>query len=362
MSLNTENQVGEIISEGNEGEITVCAVTMQTDTVFDTRCRVCVESQDESPVDARVLIGRGQLVVATDDGGETIPVNRVFDVSTAREYDDRRRLTVGYESSGDRRTISLVAAGETATALRRAVFVAVVGGTWVSVRSQTSASKANGEAPTVRGRLRVDDKQLRIVDDDTVVCVLRDVERIKTTDAPERMRVQLRRDGARETYELSLPSARIRNVVARYLRTACGVGGATVGAAPNDGLRVLLVDDDVGFATLASDFISHEHDNVELETVTDPAAGLERLRETPPIDCVVSDYRMPPTNGIEFLKRVRELDPDLPFLLFTGRGDEEIAAEAIRAGVTDYIRKKGTAAQFAFLVDRISQSVGVDTD
>jgi CheY-like chemotaxis protein len=169
----------------------------------------------------------------------------------------------------------------------------------------------------------------------------------------------VRRDDRQAVFELSLPSARLKNVVARYLKTVCGAEGATAGEAGTD-VRVLLVDDDEEFVDLAAEFISQEHDSVELETYTDPTAGLERLQRPPAIDCVVSDYRMPPTDGIAFLEDVRELNPDIPFLLFTGRGDEGIAAEAIQAGVTDYVRKKGTAAQFAFLVDRINQAVGVD--
>jgi CheY-like chemotaxis protein len=329
---------------------------MASKNVFDTTCQVAVDGGDAA-VDGRVLVGRGQLVVATDDGGETVPVDRVFDVSTVREAGYREHVTVGYESPSGRQTVSLVAAGENAARLRQAVFVAVIGGTWTSVRPRLPDADGDTASRTRKGRLVVDEGELRVVDGDAVVCALRDVERVGAADAPERLRVRVRRDDGPPLYELSLPSTRLKNVVARYLRTACGVDGATVGAAPDDGLRVLLVDDDVDFATLASEFIGHEHDNVDLETVTDPAAGLDRLRRSPPVDCVVSDYRMPPTNGIAFLDDVRELDPEVPFLLFTGRGDEEIAAEAIQAGVTDYIRKRGTAAQFAFLVDRITRAV-----
>ena len=351
---------------------TVSRTHSETGSVFDTTCRVDLGRNGDGSCDGRVLVGQGQIVVATNDCGETIPVDRVFDISTTREDGFRDRVTVGYESPSGRQTVSLVATGETATQLRRAVFFTVIGGTWVSVQPRPTAADTPSTARRTRkGRLVVDDGQLRIVDDDDTVCVLQDVERVGAADAAERMRVWVRREGddvngaqpqAQAVYELSLPSARLRNVVARYLKTVCGADGTAVGAAPDEGLRVLLVDDDVGFAELATEFISREHDNVEIETVTDPTAGLERLQRSPAIDCVVSDYRMPPTNGIEFLKDIRELNPDIPFLLFTGRGDEEVAAAAIQAGVTDYVRKKGTAAQFAFLVDRISRAVGVDTD
>jgi CheY-like chemotaxis protein len=329
--------------------------------VFDTACRVSYGRRGNGSCDGRVIVGQGKIVVATNDGGETIPVDRVFDIATSREDGFIDRVTVGYESPSGQESVSLLATGEAAKRLRRAVFLTVIGGTWVSVRPRPAAADtpANVDRQTRKGRLAIDDDRLRVVDGGNTVCTLQHIERIGEADAPERLRAWTRQDDRQTVYELSLPSARLKNVVARYLKTVCGAEAAAVGAADDD-VRVLLVDDDDEFANLAAEFISQEHDNVRLETRTDPTAGLERLQRSPAIDCVVSDYRMPPTDGIAFFEDVRELNPEIPFLLFTGRGDEEIAAEAIQAGVTDYVRKKGTAAQFAFLVDRIRQAVGVE--
>jgi CheY-like chemotaxis protein len=344
------------------GEETPDHMTTTTDSVFETNCDVSTDARTDEAVAGRVLVGRGRIVVATDDGGETIPTERVFDVTTAHVDGDGHRLTIGYESSDGRRTVSARAGAETIAKLRRAVFAAVIDGTWATLRRRDGETgEAGGESRgrNRSGRLAVDDRLLRVVGDDAVY-VLEDVTGVGAAGAEERLCVSVRRDDASTTYELSLPSPRLRNVVARYLRTGCGVGGAAVGGPAGDGIRVLLVDDDVGFAELASEFLAQEDDAIELETVTDAAAGLERLQQPPPIDCVVSDYRMPRTDGLSFLQDVRRFDPELPFLLFTGRGDEEIAAEAIQAGVTDYVRKKGSAAQFAFLADRIREAVGVE--
>jgi signal transduction histidine kinase len=70
-------------------------------------------------------------------------------------------------------------------------------------------------------------------------------------------------------------------------------------------------------------------------------------------DCVVSDYEMPGPDGIEFLERVRQEYGDLPFVLFTGKGTEEIASEAISAGVTDYLQKDTGTEQYSVLANRI---------
>jgi CheY-like chemotaxis protein len=64
--------------------------------------------------------------------------------------------------------------------------------------------------------------------------------------------------------------------------------------------------------------------------------ALERLGSSR-FDCVVSTYRFPDGNGLEFLRSVREDHPRLPFVLVTDEGSEAVASEAIEAGVTDYL-------------------------
>ncbi len=121
-------------------------------------------------------------------------------------------------------------------------------------------------------------------------------------------------------------------------------------------IGVLHVDDDVGFAELTAEFLHREDERFRVHAAEDIDEGLTVLTEEP-IDCVVSDYEMPGTNGLEFLRTVREEYPDLPFILFTGKGSEEIASDAISAGVTDYLQKSGRAENFSLLRNRISNAV-----
>ena len=116
--------------------------------------------------------------------------------------------------------------------------------------------------------------------------------------------------------------------------------------------RVLHVDDDPAFADLTADVLERQRASLVVETATSVAEGLEVLADGT-VDCVVSDYDMSGRNGIEFLETVREEYPDLPFILFTGTGSEEVADEAISAGVTDYLRKDGGTDQYALLADRV---------
>ncbi len=131
----------------------------------------------------------------------------------------------------------------------------------------------------------------------------------------------------------------------------------TRSAPTGDGrIQILLVDDDRDFVTLASTLLETESERIETVTETSPKAALERI-DFDGIDCIVSDYRMPEMDGLEFLETVREEHPDLPFILFTGRGDERIAEQAISAGVSDYIVKDGSAEQYAVSANRIENLV-----
>jgi signal transduction histidine kinase/DNA-binding NarL/FixJ family response regulator len=121
-------------------------------------------------------------------------------------------------------------------------------------------------------------------------------------------------------------------------------------------INVLHVDDEPGLADMAATFLERENSRFSVETTTNASDGLERLADYG-FDCVISDYDMPAKNGIEFLEDVREEDTDLPFILFTGKGSEEIASDAISAGVTDYLQKERGSDQYTILANRIQNVV-----
>lgn len=122
------------------------------------------------------------------------------------------------------------------------------------------------------------------------------------------------------------------------------------------GIHVLHVDDEPTFAELVVDMLEREDDRFAVETATDASEGLTRLTDED-VDCIVSDFDMPGQNGIEFLDAVREEHPDLPFVLFTGKGSEEVASEAISAGVTEYLQKGRGTERYELLANRISNVV-----
>ncbi|WP_142861165.1 PAS domain S-box protein [Salinigranum halophilum] len=121
------------------------------------------------------------------------------------------------------------------------------------------------------------------------------------------------------------------------------------------GYSVLHVDDSA-FADLTADMLTKREAQFTVETATSPSEGLARLAENG-FDCIVSEYELPGQNGIEFLKTVREEYPDLPFILYTDKGSEAVASDAIAAGVTDYIHKNSGTSQYAVLANKIRNAV-----
>jgi len=122
-----------------------------------------------------------------------------------------------------------------------------------------------------------------------------------------------------------------------------------------DNIRVLHVDDAQGFAEMTAEYLERVADDLTVVTATSPDDGLDRLDDS--IDCVVSDYEMPERNGLELFDAVRDRYPDLPFVLFTGKGSEAVASEAITAGVTDYLQKDGSTDQYTILANRVRNAV-----
>jgi len=123
-----------------------------------------------------------------------------------------------------------------------------------------------------------------------------------------------------------------------------------------DTIRILHVDDDPELADMVATFLEREDGRFIVETAVDAEDGLDCLDESH-FDCIVSDYDMPGRSGIEFLEAVRAEHSDLPFILFTGKGSEEVASEAISAGVTDYLQKESGTEQYRVLANRIRNAV-----
>ncbi|NLW76450.1 MAG: response regulator, partial [Methanomicrobiales archaeon] len=121
-------------------------------------------------------------------------------------------------------------------------------------------------------------------------------------------------------------------------------------------IRILYVDDEDLLLDLAKIFLEKSGEfSVDISTT---AVGLADSSRISSYEAIISDYQMPDMNGIEFLKEIRKRYPDLPFILFTGRGREEVVIEAINNGADFYLQKGGDPkAQFAELNHKVLQAV-----
>jgi PAS domain S-box-containing protein len=123
-----------------------------------------------------------------------------------------------------------------------------------------------------------------------------------------------------------------------------------------DRIRVLYVDDEPGLLEIGKLFLEGRQEfQVDILPSAQNALTSKAIEDC---EAIVSDYQMPEINGIEFLKAVRGRSGDLPFILFTGRGREEVVIEAINNGADFYLQKGGDpTAQFAELAHKIRQAV-----
>ena len=119
---------------------------------------------------------------------------------------------------------------------------------------------------------------------------------------------------------------------------------------------ILYVDDEPTLLEVGKMFLELTG-TLRVETAISAAKAIEHLKETS-FDCVVADYQMPEMDGIAFLKYVRSQWPELPFILFTGRGREEIVIESINNGADSYVQKGGDpTSQFAELRHRVMAAI-----
>ncbi|MGA2919257.1 PAS domain S-box protein [Methanoregula sp.] len=119
---------------------------------------------------------------------------------------------------------------------------------------------------------------------------------------------------------------------------------------------LLYVDDEPGLLEIGQLFLESTGE-FTVRTVQSGEKALDLISHTD-FDAVISDYQMPEMDGIELLKTVRKTFGNIPFILFTGRGREEIVIEAINNGVDSYLQKGGDPkAQFAELAHRVRQAI-----
>jgi len=121
-------------------------------------------------------------------------------------------------------------------------------------------------------------------------------------------------------------------------------------------ISLLFVDDEPALLEIGKTFLERSGE-IRVDT-EETASDALRLLETQSYDAIVSDYLMPDMDGIAFLRALRERGDRTPFIIFTGKGREEVVIEAFEAGADFYIQKGGDPkSQFAELERKVRRVV-----
>jgi two-component system, NtrC family, nitrogen regulation response regulator NtrX len=100
--------------------------------------------------------------------------------------------------------------------------------------------------------------------------------------------------------------------------------------------NILIIDDEKAIRKTLSEILSYE--GYKIEEAGDGEEGLKKFKEKT-YDVVLCDIKMPKLDGIEFLDKAREANPDVPVIMISGHGTIETAVEAVKKGAYDYISK-----------------------
>ena len=122
-------------------------------------------------------------------------------------------------------------------------------------------------------------------------------------------------------------------------------------------IRVLLVDDEKELLKATKLYLENAKKNLQI-IISNSASAALKLSKNEPFDVIISDFQMPNMDGLEFLKKIREMDKDIAFIIFTGKGREEVVIKALNLGADYYLQKGGDIqSQFSELINLINKSL-----
>jgi PAS domain S-box-containing protein len=119
-------------------------------------------------------------------------------------------------------------------------------------------------------------------------------------------------------------------------------------------IRVLHIDDDKEQLDMLQLFFEATDQPIDVTSTTETNEVLNLIQEKK-YDCIISDYKMPEMTGIELAKKIRE-KTDIPIILYTGQGSEEVAEAAFSIGVNDYVRKELQPSHYSVLAKRVIET------
>ena len=117
-------------------------------------------------------------------------------------------------------------------------------------------------------------------------------------------------------------------------------------------IKILHIDDDELTLQISKKILEDENKNFIIKNYSNPDKLISEL-ENNDYQCVIMDYLMPSITGTELAKQIRSFS-DIPIIMYTGHGSEEVAVEALHAGVNDYVLKNFYMEHYELLANRIN--------
>jgi PAS domain S-box-containing protein len=116
-------------------------------------------------------------------------------------------------------------------------------------------------------------------------------------------------------------------------------------------IRVLYIDDEEDQLAMMKEILPSFDKEIIIDSICNPEKVPLKLQQTW-YDCLIIDYKMPELSGINLITIIRKHN-DVPIILYTGKGNDEVAAEGFAEGITDYVKKEATPQHYQILAKRI---------
>lgn len=120
-------------------------------------------------------------------------------------------------------------------------------------------------------------------------------------------------------------------------------------------IKVVAIDDEPDQSQLLKIYLEEHDPKIRVESFTNPHAMIHYFRNNR-TDIIILDQVMPEITGIALARKIRRIR-DTPFILYTGKGSEELAVEAFEEGITYYMRKEPDPRHYKKMAKRIREIV-----